>query len=452
MDAGEAIGARPGRGVMGGPGAAVAAPASRAASPTRLTLRYSLIDGTAYTVMIGLAETFFPLFALELGLGEVTAGLILTVPFVLAASMQMVVPLIVERLRSYRRWVVFAAALQAAALLPLAAIALIGEAPAWAVFLLATAYWFGAVGGGPAWTSWMGLVTPARVRARYFALRTRWLQVGQISGLAIGALTLEGAAWIDPEGGGPPLWSFAVLFLLAAAARGVSAWYLKMQTEPNPLPLVERRVPAREAAGLLVRTHGGRLVLCLVLMQVVSQAALPFWHPFVREQAGVSHLPYIGLLAALLLGKALAQPIAGAIAHRYGAAALLKVGALAVAPVTPLWLLSPDVWWLLVMQVIGGATLGLFELGAFLVLIGAFGPAERTAMVTRYTFANSLGMVVGSLMGGRVLGEAPVWGAYAAVFIAAGVGRLAVASLIWAASRQPRSVPGAGPEDGRDGS
>ena len=64
--------------------------------------------------MVGLGETYIPAFVLAAGLGEVAAGLIATLPPLAGAVFQLVTPLAVRHLHSYRRWVVACAALQGA--------------------------------------------------------------------------------------------------------------------------------------------------------------------------------------------------------------------------------------------------------------------------------------------------------------------------------------------------
>src|SRR5215207_2022114 len=85
-------------------------------SPRR-DMRASIGDAAAYSLMVGIGETYFAAFALALGTGETFAGLIATLPMLAGASLQLATPWALRRLRSYRAWVVLCASLQAAALL-----------------------------------------------------------------------------------------------------------------------------------------------------------------------------------------------------------------------------------------------------------------------------------------------------------------------------------------------
>src|SRR3954466_12304997 len=91
--------------------------------PPREDLAASVGDAAGVSAMIGLGETYFAAFALALGTGETFAGLVATLPMLAGAAIQLVTPRLLEKQRSYKKWVVACVCVQAAALLsmPLAA-------------------------------------------------------------------------------------------------------------------------------------------------------------------------------------------------------------------------------------------------------------------------------------------------------------------------------------------
>src|SRR5262245_19494775 len=95
----------------------------------RRDLQSILGDGLTYNVMVGIGETYLPAFALALGLGEVVAGLMATLPMLAGAAMQLATPWAIRRVGSHRIWVVGCACAQAVSFLPLMAIALAGHVP-----------------------------------------------------------------------------------------------------------------------------------------------------------------------------------------------------------------------------------------------------------------------------------------------------------------------------------
>ncbi len=57
---------------------------------TRSNLRASTADGAAYGVMVGSGETYIAAFALAVGLSEVSAGLVSSVPLLAGGILQMI--------------------------------------------------------------------------------------------------------------------------------------------------------------------------------------------------------------------------------------------------------------------------------------------------------------------------------------------------------------------------
>jgi hypothetical protein len=133
---------------------------------TRRDLSAMLGDGASYSVMVGIGENYLPAFALALGMGEVVAGLIACVPLLAGAMLQLVSPLGVRQMGSYRRWVSISAAIQAASFVPLVAAATIGQIPLVLLFLVAGLYWGAGMSAGPAWSTWATSIVPARMRPR----------------------------------------------------------------------------------------------------------------------------------------------------------------------------------------------------------------------------------------------------------------------------------------------
>src|SRR5262245_9479338 len=153
------------------------------ASELRSNLFSGYVDGAFFSLMVGTGETYLAAFVLALSMGEVTAGLITSVPMLAGAVMQLVSPMMVRRLGSHRRWVIASAAVQAASFIPLIAAAIVGHIPTAAVFALAAIYWGSGMATGPAWNTWMNGVVPPRLRAHYFARRSRGAQVAVLLGV-----------------------------------------------------------------------------------------------------------------------------------------------------------------------------------------------------------------------------------------------------------------------------
>lgn len=398
-------------------------------APTTLRrdLRASLADGVAFSLMVGAGETYFPALVLALGHGEVAAGLIATLPPVAGALLQLSGPMAVERLGSHRRWVVLAATVQAASFVPLALLALLGRGPLWMPFLLASVYWGFGMATGPAWNTWVGRLVPRRLRARFFARRTRFAQAGALAGLVGGGLLLHGAH--DKHAALP---RFALLFLLAGASRAFSSRMLARQSQPRLPRARERSVPLGLLLRRLVQPRGDRLLVYLLGIQVSAQLAGPYFTPYMLEQLRMPYARYVALIATAFVARTIMLPLLGELAHRRGARLVLRAGGLGIVPVSALWLVADNYWYLLALQLVAGTVWAAHELAMMLLFLEAIPERERTSVLTTFNVANALALAGGSLCGAallRALDESRT--AYHTLFAASSAARLLVVLAMW---------------------
>lgn len=381
------------------------APAPRAAHKPRSrrrllrkNLRASVTDGATFSVMVGIGETYFPAFVLALGLGEIASGLIASIPILLGAMLQLISPYAVTWLGSNRRWVVTCGVLQAASFLPLIGGALFGNMPVVGVFAAVSLYWGAGLAAGPAWNTWMETVVPFRVRAPFFAMRTRLGQAGVLLGFLAG-----GAALQYGKNGGQLLAAFAGIFAVATICRAVSTRYIHRQTEPVSIHGEQRNVPLGELLGRIRDGQSERTLLYFLAVQIAVQISGPYFSPFMLGQLKISYLAYVGLLATSFLGKIMALPACGRLAARFGARKLLWIGGIGIVPVSGMWLYAHTYWQLLLIQILGGAMWAAYELAMFLLFFETVRREERTSILTVFNMANAVALVIGALLGGAVL-------------------------------------------------
>jgi len=348
--------------------------------------------------MVGIGENYLPAFVLAIGASQLASGLVATIPLIVGAVLQLASPYLVRCLCSYRRWVVLCAVVQALAFLPLLAGAALGSMPVLLVFALASVYWATGLAGGPAWNAWVDTLVPERLRARYFARRTRISQLGIVGGFVIGGLTLQLASPTDQR-----VTAFALLFLVAAISRLYSAGCLKSQREPCPPGQHDQHLGV---GGLLrtLRSHTtGRALLYLLMVQTAVQISSPYFTPYMLRQLELSYAGYVVLTCTAYLAKIACLPALGRMADRWGVERLLWIGGLAIVPVAALWCLSDSFVYLCLVQVFSGAAWGAYELAMLLLFFESIPTQRRVAVLTVFNLANSTAILVGSLVGGALL-------------------------------------------------
>jgi MFS family permease len=350
--------------------------------------------------MVGFGETYLPAFALAVGLGELMAGLISSIPLLAGGVMQMISPAAIRWLGSHKRWVVACATVQAVAFVPFIIAALQGVIGPVVALAVASVYWASGLAAGPAWNTWIGTVVPHRVRARFFATRTRASQAAVLGGFLLGGLSLRYAGGQDHA---QLLLAFAILFTVAGCFRLFSVALLGSQSEPVPIPPQMRYIPLGELFAQLRTDGGGRFLVFLAAVQGAVQMAGPYFTPFMLKKLEFGYGQYVVLIAIAYLTKVLSLPMWGRVAHTLGARKLLWVGAVGIAPLSGGWLVSQHFSWLLCLQFFGGVTWAAYELAFFLLFFESIDEDERTSMLTAYNLINTTAWVTGSLIGGLVL-------------------------------------------------
>ncbi len=392
----------------------------------RRDLRFSAADAMLFSVMMGCGEAYFVAFALAIGMGEMLAGLLSSVPLLAGATLQLASPWAVRRLGSHKRWVVTTSALQALSFVPIAAAAFTGGMPAWLLFVCVGLYWAFNLGSAPAWNTWIGTVVPPSVRARYFASRSRAAQVVLLLTLVGAGLTLHFG-----EHGGSGTWIYGALFLLAALSRLASTWCHTRISEPVPMPPGNRSVPFRSFLRGPKAVSGGRLLLYMLCLQVCVQVSGPFFAPYMLENLGFDYATFAGLLCCSYVGRVLAMPVIGRFAKRFGAGNLLWVGGIGILPLSAAWVLSPSPAYLVFVQLFSGMLWACYEMATMLLLLESIPANERTSVLTTQNCLNALMIVTGAACGAvvfRAMGQGT--DAYHTLFLASGALRLGTLILL----------------------
>jgi len=411
----------------------------------RRDLWVSTADAAAFSVMVGCGEQYIPAFALALGLGPVAAGMMVSVPVMVGAVLQMITPLAVARLGTNRGWVLACTTVQAASFVPFAVWAIRGHATLPELLLAASVYWSAGMAGAPAWNTWMGTLIPPGMRTAYFSRRSRLAQFGVFAGFVVAGLILQ---W--GEGRGLTLPAFAAIFIAAAVCRVVSTLMLLNCRELPIAPVDTDAAPDRVAAAAggpttlshwvrdvgrtlatMSRSPSGPLVAYLCAFAFTAHCSAPYFAPYMLRELGFSYHAFMLVAATGFLAKALALPSLGRLGSRIGALGLLWLGGLSIIPLALLWLPSDAVAYLVCVQLVAGACWASFELAVSLLFFEAVPHRDRTGVITLYNLGIAIAQLSGAAVGGlvlRSLGEDRF--AYATVFALSSVLRLATVPLL----------------------
>jgi MFS family permease len=386
-------------------------------------LTSSLVDVAAFSVMVGMGETYFIPFVLALGMSATAAGMLATVPVLLGATLQLITPWAVNYLGSRKKWIVATACGQVVCLLLLPLAIALSHSLTLMAFLLLTLSTYYAMGlaGGPPWNTWIEEIVPLSMRTHFFAKRQRLGQICLFLGFVCGGLALQAGKSYQL-----PLCTFAAIFLIAAISRIISCRALACKEELPPHDLPEQQLSWKQLFTGSQKSAGGWLVIFLLAMQVGVQFAGPYFAPYMLQAEQLSYGTFMVLIAAGFLGKALALPYWGRYGQKYGPHKLLWLGAWIIIPLSSLWILgdyipalhiplpanyglpkaihiSGNVIAIAIIQPLSGIAWSAYELGMALMFLHGIPRRQRTSLLTWYNFGNSVAMVLGGLLGAACL-------------------------------------------------
>lgn len=398
----------------------------------RRALSWSLVDGASYAVMVGVCESYLSVLAVELGHRDTALALLITVPMLCGALVQLLTGPLVDWLGRRKRLVVAGATLQAVCQLGFLLIALGGEHRLWPLLLCKTLFAASGAVIAPAWNAWMADLTTGIDRERYFAWRS-----GLVYAVLLASYLLSGVLLDRGRLRGDILGLFGLLFVVGLVARGLSAGALSAQRD--------RAAAERQTGGSFGRLVDAvarsqwRVALFVGAVMLGTYCAVPFFTPYMLLQLKLDYVDYALLTSISLLARSIAFPFFHRIGHRFGLRPTLAAAGVGVALVPFWWWLFPDWHTLLLIETLSGVVWAGFEFASFQLLIQS---AAAGSEVEFFSLSNSLSgllQLTGSLVGSYALAHFAL--GYRDVFLGSSLLRaLPLAILLWPGALNPRSL------------
>jgi MFS family permease len=397
-------------------------------------LRHSVRDGMAYSVQVGAGETYFSAFALFLQASAQQVALISTLPALIGSSAQIFSAWLGDRV-GRRRLVILGCALQAALWLPILLVPTLSPASAPAALLVLLTLYFSANNlAAPQWTSLMRDLVSERRRGRYFGHRTRLTTIATFSSLvACGVILHELASAGDTALG------FVVIFLIAFLARVVSAYHVSFLHEPaasSPPPDMH----IEHWWGSLKSTGAIGFSTYVALMNAAVGLSSPFFTVYMLRDLHLSYLEFTVLSGTSVFVQFLMLGTWGRIADIYGNRLVLMVTSLSLPIVPAVWILSDDLWALMLFQTLSGLSWSGFTLATGNLLYELVPRTRRAAYVAFHNVGTAACVFAGAMLGsalalwlppGRVLlGEPRAASSLLYLFVISGALRALIAVLL----------------------
>jgi MFS family permease len=404
------------------------------------SLTYSILDGSAFSAMAGLTQSYIAPFALALKATTVQIGLLTSVPNLMMALSQLAAPQLVSRVGSRKALILPAVFLHAVMWLPILLIPYVipGAKIWWLIAFVTLSTVFGAM-ANPAWGSLMADLVPRRIRGRYFAARGRISTLVALIFVFIGGGILQ----ITKANG---FLGFALIFGGALLFRLISFIFLTKMYE----------VPAANGPGSgvrlpdLIREIGtsnlGRFTIFVALMGFSANLAAPFFTVYMLRDLHFSYLSFVIVTCSGSVATLLFLTYWGRRADRAGNLRIIRIASFLVPVVPLLWLVSGQIWYLVLVQTFASFAWAGFDLANVNFVYEAAPPEERTRRIALFNAMNGMAVCLGALAGGLLAGRVPPIFGYSllTIFAISGLLRAIVAALLLRGVHEVRDVPRVG--------
>lgn len=377
---------------------------------TRRSLRLSLGDGAAATVMSSLAGGIFIVgYALNiLGASSLQTGLLAALP-VAANVAQILGAIWISTFGQRRRFCITTTTLGrllwlAVPALALPALASLGDARVWLLIgIVGLASFFGSL-AGVAWLEWISDIIPENIRGAYLARRNIVsAAAGMVATVAAGAVM---DAFAGP-GGKPGAASYNLLFVVAVGFGLISSWFL-LRT-PDPLatrPAPRRRFSLPTLARPFLDANFRRLVAYAAAFTFATQLAGPFYNVFMIDTLGVPLGRITLFLTAATLASLFMWRIWGPISDTLGNKPVLTVAGVLFAVVPFAWMSATPahhVVPLAIAQVLTGAVTAATALAQVNILVKLAPAGGRAAYIAMFNATNGVAAGLAPIAGGWLL-------------------------------------------------
>lgn len=375
-------------------------------SRLRRTLRLSQQEAVASATMTATGDNFFNAFAIYLQASATQMGALTAIPQLFGAWMQLLSIWIGTRLPR-KNLVVSVAAFQTLVVTAIGLIAMANLAqPSVWLIVLASIYSAALNLIQPHWRAWMGSLVPARRRGAFFAVRTRLTMVSSLLIFIAGGGMLTFCAHHGSAGLG-----FALLFVFAALGRACSSVLLSKMHDPEPASEDQSHRILRQSLRQLIsalREPGFRHYTFFLsgMMGVVAISA-PFFAVHMLKGLGFTYLEYSINAAASIVTQFLLLGFWGRFTDRHGNRVVILLTGCLLPCLPLLWLVSPNFYYLLLVQVASGAIWSGFTLSTSNFLYDLRPPRTGFAAYAAVQASITAGAVfAGGLTGGFLAANA----------------------------------------------
>jgi len=369
------------------------------------SLHASVKDGVSYAVMMGCGETYLGPFGIFLRATTLQIGLLATLPQLFGALMQWVAALKMDRFQSRRKIILAGAAIQAMTLVPMALLPFlfgIGSIPVLYLLVLTVVYQ-GANGSTvPIWNSLIGDLVPSNIRGRFFGYRNRLMGMSSFISLILAGVILDLFDRADKAAVG-----FLIIFSMAFLARLNSLRWLSKYEDPEFFIAPDQAFTFRQFLRRSPYSNFAKFVFFIGAVNFGVSFSAPYFALYMLRDLHFSYLEFTIVSGVAIITQFLTFRYWGDLSDRFGNKKILNVCGWGVAVVPMLWLVSPHILYLVIIQIAGGFVWSGFSLASANFIFDAVTPPKRARCVAYQGLVNGFFLFLGAVAGGYTAAHLP---------------------------------------------
>lgn len=402
----------------------------------RKSLRYSFLDGTFASCMVGLTTDYVAPYALALKASLSQISFLSAAPNLISSLAQLKTPDLVEKVKSRKKIINFFVLMHVFMGLPIILAPYLFKTHA-VLFLILFVTLFSSFQAiaGPAWASLMSDYIPVRSRGRYFGWRSKTLGVITITCAFIAGLVLHYFKNNILKG-------FMVIFSAAVICRFISWCFLTRMHEPQFIAKEESYFSFLDFIRRIKESNFAKFVLFVATLNFCVNLASPFFSVFMLKDLKFNYLTYTIVVTAVTIAQIFSIDRWGKHADKIGNIKVLRLTSFFIATLPFWWIINQHPLYLVAVQVAAGFSWSGFNLCATNFIYDAVTPEKRTRCIAYFNVCSGVALCCGALMGGYLVNILPPLFGYRilSLFLLSSILRFSVVSFISRKIREVRHV------------
>jgi len=368
-------------------------------------LRASIKDGVSHALMMGCGENYFGPFGIFLKASTLQVGLLASLPQFFGAIMQWAGAQRMDRIQSRRRSIIIGASLQALTFVPMAILPyLFGHGNTSVFCLIGLVMLYHGANGTvvPVWNSLIGDLVPSPARGRFFGHRNRLTGLSTFSAVILAGLILHFF-----ERAGTAEAGFLIIFIAAFLARLNSVRWLCRYEDPEFRLSKDQVFTFRQFLRRSPYSNFAKFVFFVGAINFSVSFSAPYFALYMLRDLRFSYIAFTIVTGMATIAQFLTFRYWGELSDRFGNKKILNVCGWGIGFVPMLWIVSPQIEYLIAIQIVGGFVWSGFSLASANFLFDAVTPPKRARCVAYQGLVNAGFVLAGSLAGGYAAGHLP---------------------------------------------